>query len=158
MEYPHPRSTAAIAGHPIHAMLVPFPIACFTFALLTDIAYWQTSNLMWQRFSEWLLLAGLVFGVLAALAGATDFLSRREIRALRPAWPHAIGNAIVLVLAFLNNLVHAGDGWTAVVPWGLILSAATVLLLLVTGWLGGALVYRHGVGVSHHEVGVASHE
>ncbi len=47
----HPQSTAAIAGHPIHAVLVPFPIVCFTLVLLTDIAYWQTSNLMWQNFS-----------------------------------------------------------------------------------------------------------
>ncbi len=151
MELPHPASTAAIAGHPIHPMLVPFPIACFTLTLLTDIAYWRTSNLMWQHFSEWLLLAGLVLGALAALAGAVDFLSRREIRAQRPAWPHAIGNVVVMLLALVNSFVHAADGWTGVVPWGLILSAATVLLLLVTGWLGGSLVYRHGVGVSHHE-------
>jgi uncharacterized membrane protein len=151
MELPHPASTAAIARHPIHPMLVPFPIACFTLTLLTDIAYWRTSNLMWKHFSEWLLLAGLVFGALAALAGAVDFLSRREIRAQRPAWPHAIGNVVVMLLALVNSFVHSADGWTGVVPWGLILSAATVLLLLVTGWLGGSLVYRHGVGVSHHE-------
>ena len=156
MAFPHPPSTAAIAGHPIHAMLVPFPIACFTLTLLTDIAYWRTSYLMWQHFSEWLLLAGLVFGGLAALAGAVDFLSRREVRAQRPAWPHAIGNVVVLILAFINSLVHAGDGWTGVVPWGLILSALTVLLLLVTSWLGGSMVYRHGVGV--RSVGVSRYD
>ncbi len=150
MDLPHPASTAAIAGHPIHPMLVPFPIVCFTVTLLTDIAYWRTSHLMWQHFSEWLLLAGLVFGALAALAGAVDFLSRREIRAQRPAWPHAIGNVVVMILALVNSFVHAADGWTGVVPWGLILSAATVLLMLVTGWLGGSLVYRHGVGVNHY--------
>jgi uncharacterized membrane protein len=145
------RSTAAIAGHPIHPMLVPFPVVCFTLALLTDIAYWQTSNLMWLHFSEWLLFVGLVAGVFAGLAGAVDLLASSEIRAQRPAWPHAIGNVIVLVLAFINNLVHTGDGWTAVVPYGLILSAVTVLLLLVTGWLGGSMVYRHAVGVRSHE-------
>ena len=116
MDVLHPRSTAAVAGHPIHAIFVPFPIVCFTLALLTDIAYWQTANLMWQNFSAWLLFAGLIFGALAAVAGAVDFLSRAEVRAQKPAWPHAIGNAIVLGLAFLNSLVHAGDGWTAVVP------------------------------------------
>lgn len=137
----------AIAGHPIHPMLVPFPIACFTLALLTDIAYWRTSNLMWLHFSEWLLFAGLVVGVVAAVAGAIDFLASPGIRAQWPAWPHAIGNVIVLILAFINNLVHTSDGWTAVMPYGLILSALTVLLLLVTGWLGGAMVYRHAVGV-----------
>ena len=95
MSVSHPPSTAAVASHPIHATLVPFPIACFTLTLLTDIAYWQSSHLMWKHFSEWLLLAGLVFGALAALAGAVDLLSRREIRRLAPAWPHALGGVIV---------------------------------------------------------------
>jgi uncharacterized membrane protein len=49
----------------------------------------------------------------------------------------------------VNNLVHAGDGWTAVVPYGLILSAATVAVMAVTDWLGRSMVYRHGVGVSN---------
>jgi uncharacterized membrane protein len=147
----HPTAAAAIARHPIHATLVPFPIVCFTLALLTDIAYWRTSNLMWQYFSEWLLLAGLVFGVLAALAGAVDFLFRREVRAPGPAWPHAVGGVIVLVLAIVNSFVHAADGWTGVVPYGLVLSAATVLVMAVTDWFGRAMVFRHGVGVSDHE-------
>jgi uncharacterized membrane protein len=147
MEYPSPPSTASIAGHPIHATLVPFPIVCFTLTLLTDIAYWQTGYLMWQYFSSWLLLAGIVGGVLAALFGAIDFLARSRVRAQGPAWPHAIGNVVVLCLAVFNSLVHARDGWTGVVPWGLILSAATVLLLIVTVWLGRSMVFRHGVGV-----------
>ena len=145
------QSTAAIAGHPIHAMLVPFPIVCFTLALIADIAYWRTSNLMWLEFSAWLLLAGIVFGVLAAVFGAIDFFARPEIRSLKPAWPHAIGNLISLILAFFNNLVHTADGWTAVVPWGLTLSALTVLVMLVTGWLGAALVHIHGVGVRYYD-------
>lgn len=151
MDFPHPRSTAAIAGHPIHAMLVPFPIVCFTLAFITDVIFWRTSYIMWQNFSAWLLLAGLIFGVLAALAGAVDFLARSRVRAQRPAWPHAIGNVIVLGLAFLNSLVHAGDGWTGVVPYGLVLSAATMILVFVTAWLGRSMVFRHGVGVSNHE-------
>lgn len=146
----HP-SAAAIARHPIHATLVPFPIVCFTLTLLTDIAYWQSSNLMWQYFSEWLLLAGLVFGALAALAGAVDFLLRPEVRAPGSAWPHAVGGVIVLVLAIVNSFVHAADGWTGVVPYGLVLSAATVLVMMVTDWFGRAMVFRHGVGVSDHE-------
>lgn len=147
----NPPSVAAIAGHPIHAMLVPFPIVCFTLALLTDIAYWRSSHLMWQYFSEWLLLAGIIFAVFAAIAGAVDFFASSEIRARPPAWPHAIGNVIVLLLAILNSFVHAADGWIGVVPWGLTLSALTVLLMLVTGWLGGSLVHHHGVGVRDHD-------
>ena len=143
-----PRSTASLGGHPIHAALVPFPVVSFTLALLTDVAFWQTGNLMWQNFSAWLLFAGLVGGGLAALAGIVDFVFSRRVRATGPAWPHAVGNLVVLVLAFVNSLVHAGDGWTAVVPWGLALSAATVLLMIVTVWLGRSMVYRHGVGVN----------
>jgi uncharacterized membrane protein len=151
MDYPNPKSTASIAGHPIHAMLVPFPIAFFTLALLMDIAYWRSSNLTWKHFSEWLLLAGLVCGGLAAIAGAIDFFAQREVRSQSLAWPHAIGNIIVMLLAFINSLVHARDGWTGVVPTGLALSVATVLLLVVTQWLGASMVYRHGVGVKHHD-------
>jgi uncharacterized membrane protein len=150
-DYPNPQSTAAIAGHPIHAMLVPFPIVCFSLALVTDIVYWQTSYLMWQEFSAWLLLAGIVTGAVAALFGAVDFLASSRIRAKGPAWPHAIGNVFVLALAFINNLVHAADGWIAVVPYGLLLSALTVLVMLVTGWLGASLVHVHGVGVRNHD-------
>jgi uncharacterized membrane protein len=151
MDQPHPQSTASIAGHPVHAMLVPFPIAFFVLALVMDIAYWQSSNLTWKHFAEWLLFAGLVGGALAAIAGAIDFFTRREIRNRAPAWPHAVGNTVVLLLAFINSLVHARDGWTGVVPVGLALSVVTVALMLVTGWLGASLVYRHGVGVKGHD-------
>ncbi len=153
MVYPHPRSTASIAGHPVHAALVPFPIACFTLALATDLAFWRTANVMWQNFSAWLLLAGLVSGGLAALAGIVDVLSSSHVREQKPVWPHAIGNVVVLTLALLNSFVHAGDGWTAVVPYGLVLSALTVLVMMVTVWLGRSLVYRHGVGVSNEVEG-----
>lgn len=141
------RSTARIATHPIHPMLVPVPIVCFIGALITDIMYAVTAEMMWADFSAWLLIVGLIIGVLAAIAGLIDFLSDRLIRAQMPAWPHMLGNIAVLVLAFFNVLVHTRDAWTSVVPTGLILSIITVLILPVTGWLGWAMVYRHGVGV-----------
>jgi uncharacterized membrane protein len=139
--------TAHIAHHPIHVMLVSVPITCFVGTLLTDITYWRTAEMMWADFSAWLVTVGVILGILAAIAGLIDFLGNRRVRALRPAWPHAIGNVVVLVLATLNMLVHTRDGWTSVVPWGLILSAAVVLILLFTGWMGWSMVYRHGVGV-----------
>jgi uncharacterized membrane protein len=150
MAQTHPPSTVAIAGQPMHSMLVQFPIVCFTLTLFTDLAYWGTENLMWHNFSSWLLFAGLIFGVLAAIAGIIDFF-RPNVRANRPAWLHAIGSLIVFALALLNSLVHAGDGWTAIVPWGLILSAATVIVMIVLDWFGRALVFHHGVGVSDHD-------
>lgn len=147
---PYRPSTAAVAGHTIHRLLAAFPVACFTLALATDIAYWRTSNLMWLEFSAWLLLAGIAVGVAAALFGAVYFLVRFGTRAVRFGWPAALGTLIVLILAFFNNLAHAVDGWTAVMPWGLTLSALTVLAMLVTLWLGASFAYGPALGVRNH--------
>ncbi|MGO7135958.1 DUF2231 domain-containing protein [Rhizobium leguminosarum] len=118
------------AAYPLQSLFVPFPFVCFTLALATDIAFWQTGNLMWQNFSAWLLFAGLMLGSLAILAGLMD-LMRRRTRPLRPPFLSALLYLIILSLAFANNLIHAGDGWTAVVPYGLMLSAVTFVLCLV---------------------------
>jgi uncharacterized membrane protein len=143
----NPRSTARIGGHPIHPMLVPFPIVCFVGTLITDIAYWRTADIIWGDMSDWLLTAGLVVSIFVVIAGLTDFLGDRRVRALRAAWIHGIGNAVALILAIFNAFVHTRDAYTSVVPTGLILSALVVLILLVTGWNGWDMVYRHGVGV-----------
>lgn len=142
-----PRSTARIGGHPIHPMLVPFPIVCFVGALITDIVYARTAAMQWANFSAWLLAAGLVISIFVVIAGAIDFFSERRIRNLRAAWIHAVGNAVALILAIVNAFVHSRDAWTSVVPTGLILSALVVIILLVTGWNGWEMVYRHRVGV-----------
>jgi uncharacterized membrane protein len=130
----------------IHRLLASFPIACFTLALATDIAYWRTSNLMWLEFSAWLLLAGITVGVAAALFGAVFFLVRFGTRTVRFGWPAAVGTLVVLILAFFNNLVHAADGWIAIMPWGLPLSVLTVLAMLVTVWLSTSFVHDPGMG------------
>ena len=143
----NPRSTAQIAGHPIHAMLVPVPITCFVATFVTDLVYWRTVNMMWADISAWLLMIGLLVSVLVVIAGLTDFLGERRIRALRPAWIHGLGNAVALVLSIFNFLVHSRDAYTSVVPTGLVLSGVVVLILAVTAWMGGEMVYRHGVGV-----------
>lgn len=116
----------------IHTSLRSMPIACFPLALLSDVAYVQTSNLLWLHFSEWLLLAGVIGTGLALVACLLDLL----IRKVRPAWLAILGGVVVLVLAILNNFVHTADGWTAVVPMGLALSIATVIALTITAWLG----------------------
>lgn len=135
-----PRAT--IFGVPLHAMLVPFPIVCFTGAMLTDITYSNSPQVQWANFSQWLLAVGLIMGVLAAIFGLIDFLAAGRARP-RIGWFHLAGNAIVLILALFNNLVHARDGWTGVVPTGLTLSVITFLLMLVTGFLGWRMAYVH---------------
>ena len=143
----NPRSTARLFGHPLHPMLVPFPMVGFLGALVTDIAYARTANVQWSNFSVWLITAGLVMGGLAAVTGMIDYLGDSRVRKKKPATPHMLLNIAVFVVEIFNAFVHSRDGWTAVVPTGLTLSVVSALLLGVSAWLGGSLVYRHGVGV-----------
>lgn len=143
----NPRSIARIRGRPLHAMLAPVPVVCFIGTFVTDVVYWRTAAMMWADMSAWLLTVGLVISILVVIAGLTDFLGDRRIRALGAAWVHGLGNAVALVLSIFNAFVHSRDAYTSVVPTGLVLSGLVVLILLVTGWMGWGLVYRHGVGV-----------
>ena len=117
---------------PVYRVLTAFPIACFSLTVLTDIAFVQTSNLLWLHFSEWLLLAGLVFGIGAALSLAIMWLSGR----VTLSWPHELGGLVVLTLAAVNSFIHTADGWTAVMPYGLLTSVATLAAMVLTGWFG----------------------
>jgi uncharacterized membrane protein len=145
----NPRSTAQIAGHPIHPMLIPFPIAFLVATLACDLAFWRTGNASWAIGSMWLLGAALVMAALAALAGLTDFLGERRIRDIRDAWLHMIGNVIAVLLSLINFYLRYSNGAEAgVFPWGLWISLIVVLLLLFNGWKGWNLVYKHGVGVA----------
>jgi uncharacterized membrane protein len=136
------RSTFRISGNPLHPLLAAIPFTCFTGALLTDIAYWRSANMQWANFSAWLLAAGLFVAVFAVIVGLIDFLSDPRIRNLGMAWMYAGGNALALVLAIFNSFIHSRDAYTSVVPMGLILSALTVLIMLVTGWMGWELIYH----------------
>ncbi len=120
----------AAAAFPLQNIFVPFPFVCFTLAFLTDAAFWGSANLMWQNFSSWLLFAGLVVGGVAVVAGLLDLL-RPRTRPLRAAVVPTVFYLLAMIVALLNSFVHARDGWTAVVPSGLALSAVTFLLLLV---------------------------
>jgi uncharacterized membrane protein len=145
----HPHSTVNLFGRPLHAMLVPIPLVCFGATLITDIVYWRTAAMLWADMSAWLLAIGLIVSVVVAAAGLLDFFGDRRIRELHAAWVHGLGNSVALVLSIINALIHTRDAYTSVVPSGLILSALVVAILLVTGWNGWTLVYRHGVGVRH---------
>ena len=143
-----PRPLARIGSHPIHPILVPVPIGCFVGTFLSDLMYWRTASMQWANFSAWLVTVGVIVGWLAALVGFIDFVGNRNVRALPPAWPHFIGNVVVLILATINMMVHSRDAYTSVVPTGLILSALTVLILIITGWLGWSMVYRYRAGAA----------
>ena len=144
----NPKSTASIAGHPIHPMLIPFPVAFLVATLVCDLIFWRTGNAAWSTASLYLLGAALVMGALAALAGLTDFLGDSRIRSLSAAWHHLIGNVIVVLLSVWNWFLRYSDGEAAVLPTGLLISFGVVLLLLYTGWRGWEMVYRHRVAVA----------
>jgi uncharacterized membrane protein len=135
-------------AYALHPMLVPVPGACFAGALLTDIAYWRSTEMMWADFSAWLITAGVILSCLATLVGLIGLLSNRLVRARVWALPYVIGNGTMLILAAINMLVHTRDAWTSVVPWGLILSAAVVVILVFTAWMGWSLASRPVVGAA----------
>lgn len=144
----NPQSTAKVAGHPIHPMLIPFPIAFFVATFLCDLAYWRTGNAAWVDATVWLLGAGLVFAALAAVAGLIDVLGDPRIRDLRDAWLHAGGNGAIVLVEIYNWYIRYRYGADAVLPLGLILSTIVTGALLFTGWKGWEMVYRYRVGVA----------
>jgi uncharacterized membrane protein len=141
------RSRAALFGHPLHPMIVPFPMAFLVGAFAGDIAYWRTENPLWSSMSTWLIMAGLVMGMLAAVLGFIDFIGIKRVRRGLTGWTHMIGNILVMAISLINLMHRLGDTEGGVLPLGLILSAVVVAILMVTGWLGGELVYRHKIGV-----------
>jgi uncharacterized membrane protein len=140
-------STVAIAGHPLHPLIVTFPIAFLTAALATDLGYLLSQDLFWARASIWLIGAGFVSGIVAALSGMMDFLKIDRVRKRRAGWTHMVGNVIALTLTLINWVFRLNNGITAIVPAGLVLSLIVATLLGVTGWFGAELIYRHKVAV-----------
>jgi uncharacterized membrane protein len=139
------RSIARTAIYSLYPILLAFPTVGFAAALLTDIAYWRSAEMMWSNFSAWLISAGVIIGYLAAIAGLIDLGAERRFRARPFVWWYALAGVIVLALATVNMFVHTHDAWTSVVPWGLALSAATVLALLISAWLGWSMIVRPSV-------------
>ena len=140
----HPQSTAKIAGHPIHPMLVPFPIVCFVLTFVLDILYVR-GNTGVAHASNWLLAIGLAFAVLAALAGLTDFLGEKRIQG-GDAVKHMLANVTAVVLEVVNLLLRRGHP-DFIGSTGVYISLVVVLILLYSGWKGGDLVFKHGMGV-----------
>lgn len=140
----HP-STAAIAGHPLHPMLVPVPIGLLSAAAASDVAYAVTGDAFWARASRWLLGGGLLAGVMAAMLGIVDFTTIRRARSSTGV-THAAGNATILALTGVSLLLRRGEP-RRVPPMAMALSGLAAALLTVTGWLGGELSYRDGIGV-----------
>lgn len=148
-DYPSGSGTvASVKGHPLHPMLIPFPIAFLTSALLTDITFLSSDDSFWARASFLLLAAGLITGLVAGLTGFWEMLGVRRARNLRIAWLHGGGNVVALAITAVNLWVRWDDPAGATVHVAIILSVIVVGILGVTGWLGGEMSFHHGIGVA----------
>jgi uncharacterized membrane protein len=141
------RSHASIFGHPLHPMIVPFPIAFLVGTLVTDIVFKSTDNVFWATMSKWQILAALVMAAIAAVLGLTDFVTIKRVRRGWIGWTHMLGNVAVVLLSLFSLIYRWNDPAAGVMSVGLPISIAVVIILLITGWLGGELVFRHKIGV-----------
>jgi uncharacterized membrane protein len=141
-------SRAAIAGHPLHPMMIHFPVAALIALVGADAAYVYGGDPFWARAGVWLSGVGALGGWAASLAGLVDLLTVSRIRRLITAWGHALIAVMMLSLASLNWLLRLGEDAGALVrPWGLGMSLLTAGFIALAAYLGGRLVYEHAVGV-----------
>lgn len=140
----HPRSTVQIAGHPLHPMLVQFPIVCFILTFIFDIFYTRGDTGV-GPYSTWVLGIGLGMAALAAVAGLTDFLGDKRIQG-SDAVKHMLANVTAVVLEVVNLVLRLKNP-DSIASTGVYISGIVVLILIYSGWLGGKLVYIHGIGV-----------
>ena len=120
--------------HPLHAVLLAFPFSLFLGALLSDLAYWNTFQIQWANFSSWLIAGGLGGGGFALLWALVDLFRFRGSGSRRPLI-YFLVLLVMVVLGFVNALVHAKDAW-ATMPESLYLSVVTTLLALAAAWIG----------------------
>lgn len=139
-------SSVNILGHPIHPIIVIFPIAFLSGAAGSDLGYWLTQDPFWVRVSMWLIGLGALAGILAGLVGMVDFIRIPRVRHRTAGWAHTIANIAALVLSLVNFGLRLNDPATTILPIGLTLSLVVATLLLVGGWFGGELTFRHKVG------------
>lgn len=151
---PLPLSTptaVAIMRHPIHPMVVPFPIAFLLAIVGTDLAFLFTDDAFWARVSLWLAGGGTVLGVLAGIIGTFELLLIRGIRHRPAGWSHFVMAVMLLAVAFINWLTRIEDPLNAIHGSGLYLSLLGAGLVSIAGWLGGDLVFEHHVGLGKHK-------
>jgi Predicted membrane protein len=141
----------AIARHPMHPMLVTFPIAFFIGALGTDWTYWFLGDPFWARASTWLLGMGTLMGALAGLAGTVELLAVAGIRRRAAGWSHFVVAVMLLAVEFINWLARIRPPMHQVDASALYLSTLGAALVAAAGWFGGKLVFEHQVGIHDDE-------
>jgi uncharacterized membrane protein len=139
-----------LLGHPVHPMLIVFPLGLLATAVIFDVLYWATGNGDLATFSYWAIPAGLIGGLAAALFGLIDLLAiPGDTRAKRVALFHGGGNVVVLALFATSFVARSGSAQYLPNPAPLVLGLLGAGLALVTAWLGAELVFRLRVGVAN---------
>lgn len=144
-------SPASIMGHPIHPMLIPFPIALWVFSLVADLLYYWRGNEHWPLIAFYALLAGCLGAIAAAIFGFIDYLAIKDKQVVKVANWHARLNVLALLLFAASWYLRTDKGSDMVndsltIP--VALSVLGVIVVTISGWLGGELVFKHGVGVN----------
>ena len=141
-------SKIKLFGHPVHPMLIVFPLGLLLTAVIFDVAYFATSRSWLATVSHWNIAAGVIGGVLAGIFGLIDWIGiPRGTRAKRVGLWHAVGNVVVLALFSASWLIRSTEPLNVPTAAAFIVELVAVAIGAVTGWLGGELVDRLGVGV-----------
>ncbi len=144
-------SRASIGGHPIHPMLIPFPIGLLVFSFIADLIYLWRGNPIWRDYvAFYTLLGGIIGAAAAAIPGLIDWATLTDRAAVKVANWHARVNIVTLVI-FIGSFylrTTSGAAWFPKLPMlPVFVSLVGMIGLSIAGWLGGQLVFRHGVAV-----------
>jgi uncharacterized membrane protein len=141
-------SRVKLFGHPVHPMLIVFPVGLLATAVIFDVLYLILGNPLFPTVSFYIIAAGVIGGLLAAIFGFIDWLSLpNNSRAKNIGGWHGLGNVTIVVLFTISWFLRGGDANFVPSGLALLLSFAGIGLALITAWIGGELVYRLGVGV-----------
>ena len=145
-------SKASFLGHPIHPILIPFPLALWTTSFAVDVIFYFYRNFSLQTISKFLLAAGCLGAVAAAIPGIIDWLSIKDKQVKNVANWHARLNVIALIVFAISLYLRMRAGGARMVGYGMeipfLLSFLGVILISISGWLGGELSFKYGVGVA----------
>jgi len=151
------KSKVTIAGHPVHPMLIPFPLALWATSFVADVLFYFLKYPTLLIISKFMIAAGCLGAIAAAIPGIIDWLAIRDGEVKRVANWHARLNIAALVVFAISFLLRMGRYSELVsrrltIPF--LLSLVGVILISISGWLGGELVFRYGIGQTGNDESV----
>ena len=145
---------ASIGDHPIHPMLVPIAIGCWLFSFAADLlCFFTGATTPWSMLAYYTMIGGILGALAAAIPGLVDFISLPSGYTKRVAATHMGINLTIVALYAVNVFMRRANPESLSVP--MLMSLVAILMLLVSGWLGGKMVYEAGVGVNSPPGGAA---